>query len=685
MPELRYRAYISYSHADERWAAWLQRALETYRVPARLAAERELPRRLSPIFRDREDLSSASNLADSLVAALNDSDAMIVVCSPAAARSRWVNKEIRLFRELGRAGRVFCMIVDGDPGSQSIDEGCFPPALLECGNAGAEPLAADVRDFADGKRLAKLKLVAALLGVRLDELRQRDLTRRRRWRALGALALAAALALGVITVSSLVSEQRERDKAEQMAAFVVELGEDLQSDIDLDTLGRISARAMGYLQELDPRNLTPETNIKVGLALRQLGHVNLGQAKLPESLTAYQQSLGLFRELADKYPDRTNIQFELAQAEFYVGNYHYEQGEIQAAWKPWQQYLAIARKLYEAEPSNRQWMLELSYGRLNVLLLRISSGKSADQSLLDAADESVDLSRRTLQAWPDNNEVISHYSNVLAWAADAELSACHLDTASEYRHETLTMASEASRGDLSNNDLRERLAYAHSGMAKVHNDLGKTTEAERHLQTTLRILGELGARDPSNRMLASEIAANKRLLANLLMNTHRLGMAVPLLQEVKSHFEPLPAIKDLTESEIGDYARFMEDYADLMIRTGDEAQARQALTRLSEIVNHQLSERDHQLKVKYSAARLRYLGLVLDQRDPALDLPALAEAKPEDDSEFRSCYDADLSARLAIVEGDRPGAVRQAEYLQARKYRNPGFIRFCESHALCTE
>ena len=34
--EFKYRAFISYSHADEEWAKWLHKALETYRVPKRL-------------------------------------------------------------------------------------------------------------------------------------------------------------------------------------------------------------------------------------------------------------------------------------------------------------------------------------------------------------------------------------------------------------------------------------------------------------------------------------------------------------------------------------------------------------------------------------------------------------------------------------------------------------------------
>ena len=172
----RYRAYISYSHADEVWAAWLQRALESYRVPARLSASSRgapQPRRIAPVFRDREDLSSASSLTESLVEALRNSEALIVVCSPAAATSRWVNEEIRQFRSQGGDRPVLCMVVDGEPSAAPGKGGCFPPALFEgVEESAAEPLAADPRAFADGKRLARLKLIAGLLGLRLDELRR---------------------------------------------------------------------------------------------------------------------------------------------------------------------------------------------------------------------------------------------------------------------------------------------------------------------------------------------------------------------------------------------------------------------------------------------------------------------------------------------------------------------------------
>lgn len=187
MSTYKYKAFISYSHVDERWAAWLHKALETYRVPKHLVGQSTgigpVPPRIAPIFRDREELSSATSLGDVLSQALRESACLIVICSPNAACSRWTNEEILTFKRLGRSDRIFCLIVAGEPGaSGNADTAlleCFPPALLyEMGDDGrltdrrSEPIAADARRGKDNRQNAKLKLIAGMLGVGFDSLRQ---------------------------------------------------------------------------------------------------------------------------------------------------------------------------------------------------------------------------------------------------------------------------------------------------------------------------------------------------------------------------------------------------------------------------------------------------------------------------------------------------------------------------------
>ena len=147
MDSPRYKAFISYSHQDEKWARWLQSTLERYRVPGRLVgktgARGAVPARIRPVFRDREDLSSASDLTAELLTVLERSETMLVICSPAAASSRWVNEEIRQFRKSGREEQIFALIVDGDPAAADGPDACFPPALVESEDGTRrEPLAA---------------------------------------------------------------------------------------------------------------------------------------------------------------------------------------------------------------------------------------------------------------------------------------------------------------------------------------------------------------------------------------------------------------------------------------------------------------------------------------------------------------------------------------------------------------
>jgi hypothetical protein len=87
----KYRAFISYSHSDEKWAQWLHRSLETYRLPKHLVgAQTEfgpVPARFTPVFRDRDELATATNLGATLINALEQSACQIVICSPKAAQS----------------------------------------------------------------------------------------------------------------------------------------------------------------------------------------------------------------------------------------------------------------------------------------------------------------------------------------------------------------------------------------------------------------------------------------------------------------------------------------------------------------------------------------------------------------------------------------------------------------------
>ena len=165
----RYRAFISYSQKDKRLATKIHRALERYRVPKGVEAPVDKDRRLGRFFRDDEELAGAASLGSALEGALDDSDSLIVVASPNAAQSKWVDEEVKRFkRNPGR--RVFACIVGGIPNANDPEAECFPPALRykvdaegNLSDSPDEPLAPDLSK--EGFARVRARLVAALLDI----------------------------------------------------------------------------------------------------------------------------------------------------------------------------------------------------------------------------------------------------------------------------------------------------------------------------------------------------------------------------------------------------------------------------------------------------------------------------------------------------------------------------------------
>jgi tetratricopeptide (TPR) repeat protein len=319
----RYWAFISYNHADRRWADWLHRALERYRLPPNLVGKQtrygSTPRRLAPIFLDRVELAATSDLDAEITTALRESSALIVVCSPAAARSERVAREIELFKSVHGAARILTLIVAGRPnvrdrGGDPAEE-CFPEALrstvsrmaAEDADERIDPLAADLRPGRGGSTEALIKLVAGVLGLNLDQLRQRDAQRRkRRWAAITAtatLGMLMASALGAyawkarnVALEAQARAERAARTSEATVNFVVDIfkvADPSESRSAAITAREILDRGAARLDS----ELGDEPAVR-GTLLRTIGHIygNLGsleqsQSMLDEALaTAQSQS-----------------------------------------------------------------------------------------------------------------------------------------------------------------------------------------------------------------------------------------------------------------------------------------------------------------------------------------------------------------------------------------------------------
>ena len=106
---LIYDAFLSYSHAaDGLLAPRLQSALHRFAKPW-------WKRRALHVFRDDASLAANPHLWASIAEALNQSDWFVLLLSPDAAQSRWVNKEIEFWLRLDRARNLIPVLTEGHP------------------------------------------------------------------------------------------------------------------------------------------------------------------------------------------------------------------------------------------------------------------------------------------------------------------------------------------------------------------------------------------------------------------------------------------------------------------------------------------------------------------------------------------------------------------------------------------
>ena len=125
----------------------------------------------------------------------------------------------------------------------------------------AEPLAADLRGGDEARRIGFLKLVAGMLGVGLDELVQRETTRRQRRLAivaaasLGGMAVTSTLAVAAIEARDAARE--ERRQAEGLVAYMVgDLKDKLEPIGRLDALDGVASRVLAYYSKQDTSQLS---------------------------------------------------------------------------------------------------------------------------------------------------------------------------------------------------------------------------------------------------------------------------------------------------------------------------------------------------------------------------------------------------------------------------------------------
>ena len=194
-----YDAFVSYSHAkDKPIAAALQSVMQKLGKPW-------YRRRALRVFRDDTSLSATPSLWPSIEQALAQSRFLILLASPEAAASPWVNKEVAYWLDHKSADTLLIALTDGELAWDNAlgdfvwrDGMPLPPVLT--GRFASEPKWVDLRAYRDGADPRDARFIelaadfaAAIHGMPKEDLLSQEVRQQRRaltlaWSAAGIAA-----------------------------------------------------------------------------------------------------------------------------------------------------------------------------------------------------------------------------------------------------------------------------------------------------------------------------------------------------------------------------------------------------------------------------------------------------------------------------------------------------------------
>ena len=516
LPQQRYMAFLSYSHQDAAFADWLHEAIEQFRVPPRLVGrlteQGPVPSRLTPVFRDRHELAAASDLSDEIEAALAGSRFLLVLCSPAAAKSYWINQEIICFKKLHGEDRILAAIIDGEPFASGTPDKeaaeCFPPALRTHydgrGRATAqpaEPIAADLRDTGDGRRLGLFKVIAGMLGVGLDDLARREAQRRHRRHSLitggSILGMLVASGLAFTAIQARDDARDQRREAEKLVAFMLgDLRDKLEPLGRLDVLDSVGTRALAYYESQDKADLSDEALTQRSKALTLMGEMAQARGDLDGALARYREAMQGTAEAVRRAPDDPQNLFEHAQNVFWVGYIDFERGNMNKAAAAFREYRRLADRMIALNPGNNDYRLERIYADTNLGTVLMDQRRYREAAELFQG--TLEPAEALIAKAPGEMDYRIKLTETLAWLADAREYSGQIDEAIAHRQRQLAVLERLWAADKGNTAVRRQEMTARRAMARLLSYRGQLPEALDQARRASAVTDWLMKTEPDN-------------------------------------------------------------------------------------------------------------------------------------------------------------------------------------------
>lgn len=516
----KYRAFISYSHKDKAFAVWLQKGIENYTIPISLRNKYpHLPKDLKrSVFRDDEELSSASALSAVLEEALDTSACLIVICSVDAVASKWVEKEIVYFKGSDDERPIYTVIAKGEA------KDVMPKVL------GDEVLAVDAQQ---GKKMALMKVIASLLDVPFADVWERE---KREVKKKALIRLGIGLAFLLVLLYSLVQYNAISSNAEldslhlNMSSIEYKLKRTkLSSDEVYDLQKRLQA-----LKEMKKRK---EDTLKwFGMVQTSLAK----KAKKVYDAKGVDEALAILESEKSQSEDAEYAKKNILHAKLYIEKNDYEKADafyeksitIDESYKNMYEYVLFL--MQQNQTDKARVLLE----RLNAYDLNQEQKANVLNRLgidyrklkrLDEAEECYEDALKLRKALAKENP--DKYRLDLAWTYN-NLGVLYKKTHELNASQKVHYKAFELRKELAKKDPKKYTFYVTCSMhnlGELYREMHDTQKAESFFKEAITVRRKLIASNPKKYM--PSLANSLHELATLYVKTKRFEEAKVLYKE----------------------------------------------------------------------------------------------------------------------------------------------------------
>ena len=547
-----YWAFISYRHSDNEesgreWARWLQQKLERYEIPQDLVGEKnkwgdKIPKSLSPIFRDEDDLPAASDFFSTICQKLKNSKSLIVICSPRTAASNYVAEEIKYFKKHDRADRILALMIEGEPHCSSDtgkQDGCFPPILIYHLNADdsldtksrSEPIAADVRlnpggrqgwtdlkkyrnkllegnktkkevsktvtDYEAQQGNAVLKIVAGTIGVDLSILKDRHNAhqlalekKRNRTRRMVIIALSAITMIALVgLVASIIFFHRAKEQARNAEAA--------QARAEVGEAAAKKAHATAVNERVEAEAILTVITYDLNEKLKHFSPARV-RDEILQKVTNYYGKTGFERHGSSKN--------DLATHYMQIGNLELDAGSLTNALEFHQMARDLRVELVAEEPDAPGWIRNLAADHINLGKVTLLMGNLGEA--LKLFEKAGKLAEESIAIDPTNLKSQTRYLNSSYWMAEVYQKQGNLPSSLEVLTNYVDRLVELVRSNPSEPQLKQMLSSGHTAVGDLHLKAGQSETAIEHYEEALILSEELVELAPGNALYKSNLAVS---------------------------------------------------------------------------------------------------------------------------------------------------------------------------------